>query len=934
MDQLTPFAVLRSELFVTEDVGYYRLTHEIGLPSRAVVDAIVSADAPLEGMVGSQVELQFGLRPDLFHQFRGVIESVELHSRGTTKTAGEANIGYRFTLVSSIGILARSVNSVIHQNKNVPDIVASVLLEHGIDSAATSFRLSGTYPIREYTVQYQESALAFISRLLESEGIGYYVEASEDAAGERIVFFDDSSHADPLESNPELTRRAISEMDGTEPAVFAIDTDERVVPGKVALRGYNFKKPQVAVEGVAAAGPFPALELYDYPFEPLELYDVKHVAQTRLEEEQTRQSTVTITTNHPAMMVGRSIKVWEGAEGRDLFVARVVHECTFWDRQVDPVVGRTGVDYSARAETIPLAVKFRPPRRHRAPRILGPQTATVVAPAGSPEEEIHTDEHGRCKVRFHWDRAGIYDDRASCWMRVTQLQTSGSMALPRVNWEVLVEFLDGNPDRPIVTGRLYNGAYMPPYALPAGATRTSLKTSSTPGGGGTNEIRFEDKAGSEEILIGSQYNTSIVAANNRTTKVGNNETQTIGSNCKLDVGVNQEIKITNGHKCKIGADQSVTVGVNRTVEVNAVTGLTVAGNATTLVSAMQFEMVGSPLAGLIAVAKAKAAAIIEAKVNDAIDKVKGKVQDKIDAVMGPINDVTKKVEKLGGAMEALSDGDLSALPTLARSAGVVSDSTADMANIGFSLGKGGDGAAADPKFKYSDPFGVVGAVNDLNGAIDDVVGGAAGAAKKAASDIIGDVLGTEAGGGGGGSVGNRTGPAGDVDGFSAEDKAAGPGHAQYTITGSHTEKTGAVRLMAALSGINLNVGGSMTQNVTGALVEVVRGDYSEQTKGAKSETGALFGVFTKGKETETSQGPMNCMVGGAVIDKITGDYVVEAKGPASFIGALHKIDAKTKITLKCGASSVVIDGGGVTITSASVDFAGISIKLTKPVAEN
>src|SRR4029079_5019881 len=152
--------------------------------------------------------------------------------------------------------------------------------------------------------------------------------------------------------------------------------------------------------------------------------------------------------------------------------------------------GGSEVTYNTIASVLPGKVKYRAPRVTPWPVIEGPQTARVVAPKGSQPEEIHTDEHGRSKVKFHWDLGPDQDDKASCWMRVGQLQTSGSMILPRIGWEVIIEFLEGNPDRPIVTGRLYNGLFMPPYALPEGKTRTSLMTSSTPGGGGTNEIRF------------------------------------------------------------------------------------------------------------------------------------------------------------------------------------------------------------------------------------------------------------------------------------------------------------------------------------------------------------------------------------------------------------------------------------------------------------
>src|SRR5262249_54428632 len=154
-------------------------------------------------------------------------------------------------------------------------------------------------------------------------------------------------------------------------------------------------------------------------------------------------------------------------------------------------------------------------------------------------------------------------DKASCWMRVAQLQTSGSVMLPRIGWEVLVEFIEGDPDRPIVTGRVYNGAIMPPYALPEGKTRSTFRTASTPGGGGTNEIRYEDKAGSEEIMMHAEHDMKVVVANDAKRHVGNNETQHVGNNASLQVGANQTTKITKGFSNDIGGGQKVSVGGNR-----------------------------------------------------------------------------------------------------------------------------------------------------------------------------------------------------------------------------------------------------------------------------------------------------------------------------------------------------------------------------------
>src|SRR5262249_7164473 len=158
------------------------------------------------------------------------------------------------------------------------------------------------------------------------------------------------------------------------------------------------------------------------------------------------------------------------------------------------------------------------------------------------------DKHGRVKVRLHWDRYAKNDDTASCWMRTSQQQTSGSMILPRVGWEVIVEFLEGNPDRPIVTGRMYNGKFMPPYALPEGKSRTAIKTHTSPGGKGINEIRMEDKAGSEEVKIASQKDTTLATANNKTTAIAANGTKNVKVNSTITVGADQTVKVTNGYK--------------------------------------------------------------------------------------------------------------------------------------------------------------------------------------------------------------------------------------------------------------------------------------------------------------------------------------------------------------------------------------------------
>jgi len=207
------------------------------------------------------------------------------------------------------------------------------------------------------------------------------------------------------------------------------------------------------------------------------------------------------------------------------------------------------------------AEQFRPPCVTPEPVVQGPQTALVVGPSG---EEIHTDEHGRIKVQFHWDRKGKKDQDSSCWMRVGQLWASsgwGSMWIPRIGMEVIVDFLEGDPDQPIVTGCVYNGANKPPYALPGEKTKSTIKSNSSKGGGGSNEMRFEDKKGSEEIYIHAQKDRNLVIEHDETKKVGNDRTK--------DVGHNQTITIGNDEKTEVKHDRTETVGNNETITINA-----------------------------------------------------------------------------------------------------------------------------------------------------------------------------------------------------------------------------------------------------------------------------------------------------------------------------------------------------------------------------
>jgi type VI secretion system secreted protein VgrG len=912
----------------------FQESHKLGVPASLEIDVAYTDYYELEAMVGQKAALSYGYEGDEPRKFAGIVESVALKGSGQQGMDGRL---YRYVVrvVPKIALLDRSVDSRIFQDMDVKEIVTKVLESHDIAGPAVSWKLVGSYPKREYCVQYQESSLAFISRLLEEEGIYYTIEAGDDE--EVIVLTDDSTVADAIAGDPEIVVKPRTSLVTDTDAIYWIADARRVRSGKFVLRDYNFEKPQLDLTSTAEGKEHTNLEVYDYPGIYLEPAEGKRLAQTRLEAEQSSASTIAIKAECMRLFTGKKITVTEstnlgGSLDGDWVVTSLDHD---YDGSRGESAGKTDSGFSVHATLLPADVKYRSPRRTPVPVIEGPQTARVVAPDGSPMETIHTDKHGRVKVKFHWDRTEVKDDKASCWIRVQQLQTSGSMVIPRIEWEVIVEYLEGNPDRPVVTGRLYNGVYMPPYALPEGKTRTTMRTATTPSGGGSNEIRFEDKAGSEEIMIHAQYDMHMVTANNKKKTIGNNETLTVKNNSSLEVGSNQDVKITKGAKAQIGANQTVSVGGNRNVEVNAVTGLTAGGNAKISVGGNQFEMDGNPLEALLNIAAAKAVEFLTAKANEAIGKIEGHVQSAVDQALGPVNNLAGQVGALGAGMQAVANGDMSAMAGMVGNAAGVPNAGQMMAAMG---GGHGSGNAPNP---LADIAGTLAQPQNLaNQGIEQGSAAAQGAAAAgikrgvgAARNALGAALGLDSGGGGGESLANEAGPVGDVGGVDQTDREKGPGHSTAVIKGKHSETIGGLKIRGVLMGIDTNVGANMTQTIGAAQAEIVIGKRTETVGGNKDEKAIGLVVLSKAGESEKVGGSKTTMVGGLIYDKLKGSHSIEAGGPATFIGAFHKIEAKTKITFKCGPSSVVIDGSGFTVKAPLVTVLAGKIQLPKKVSE-
>ena len=868
----------------------FRIERRLGRVFDAEVDVYAETFVAAEDLLGLPASLAFG-RGDPEHTLHGVIAGVTLIATPDDADKDRGCV-HRLHVTSKMGLCEQQVDYNIHQDKDVREIVAKVLEAHGIPAAQQSWRLMKGYPKREYCVQYEESALAFACRLLEEEGIYWF--SDKNAGGELIVFEDDSTTSDPIEGDKAVLYRHGAGLEKGDDAIGVITQRHRTATGKIVLRDYDFKKPAVDLTATASADTGADLEVYDYPGLYAEPKEGKRLAEVRLEALQAERATLEVRAGCPRIVPGRWLQIVDAPSqlDGDYFVTSAVHEM------------KGGV-YLVTATLIPKKIRYRTPQRTPRPIIDGPQTAVIVAPPGSPAEEIHTDEHGRCKVKFHWDRNNKQDDTVTFWMRVSQPQTSGSMILPRVGWEVIVEFLEGNPDRPIITGRVYNGALMPPYALPEGKSRTSMQSSCSPGGGGFNEIRFEDKAGKEEIAIHAHKDTTLATANNKTKSTAVNETKNVKVDSKLTVGADQKIKVTNGYENTVAGSQTMKIGGTRTVEINAVYGLTSGGVSKTSVGGGQMEMDGNPIKALLALAVKAATDAAQAEAKKAMGQLDAAVSSKVGQVMGPINKLQSQVQSVGAGMQAVSNGNLGA-------AGSALSAAAQLPSPG-----GGFGAVLGG-----------GSASQATG-LDALVSGAI----NSGSGALGSALGLGGGGGGGASGANTAGPEGAVGSNAAADSATGPGWAVTMCAAKHSEKVGSIKATIAAAGIHTTVKGARTHKVGAARVELVGGTRAESCLADKTEKAVGLVVLSKAPESETVGGSRTTMVGGAILEKIAAGHAVTATGKAMFVGAFHKIDASNSIVLKCGDSEVVIDGGGVAIKSALVTITAPKVTLTSTVAE-
>ncbi len=501
-----------------------------------------------EGLVRKKAALLLTREEAPIRRIEGLLSDVDVV---LTATGGPE---LRVVIEAPLALLRYRRDMRIFRDKTAVDIVEEVIGGFGIP---VERRLADGYASRPYCVQLRETDLDFCHRLLEDEGIAYLV-----ADGGAVVLCDRAEGYERIGALPFTPPSGTVQQND---ALLAVAERGELSAGKVSLRDFNPAHPSLPMDvaapvpGAIAAAP----ELYDFPGEYLDPAEGAKKAQKLAEALRAHATGIRGTTSFGRLGHGTRVLLSGAALAADDYLVTAVEH--------DFDLGASG--FVSRFEALPAAIPWRPARVTEVPELPNPMSGFVTGPAGA---DVYTDEVGRVKVHLPWDRRQPADDRCSDWVPVLQDNTGNSVAVPRVGWEVLVHFLEGDPDRPVVLGRLYNGADPFPEALPEGKTRSALRSLTSPGRGGLNMIRFEDRAGGEHVMMHAEKDQTIAIANDR----------------RQDVGVNEQAVVVNDESIAIGADHTEVVGKDRALAVAANQSLTVGGDRALKVGAARSNQVG------------------------------------------------------------------------------------------------------------------------------------------------------------------------------------------------------------------------------------------------------------------------------------------------------------------------------------------------------
>jgi len=547
-------------------------------------------DITFEQLAGKNVTVAIGSSDGTERYFNGIIVAF---SPAVTSTKEGYSV-YNAVMQPALWLLTQCYDCRIFQDKSVPDILELVLGQACLGAKgvkmAIDYRLalSGSYSAREYCVQYNETDFGFIARLCENEGIFYFFEHAN--GKHTLVFADAADQHKPYAAGKKETVCLQTTMGANldSEVITALQQTQKMTTGKYTARDYNFTIPDTDLtvskdtQSNASGGQG---ETYEYPggYEK-SAGRGQALATVRIEASDVRFHTLQGRSNCRGFIPGYKFTLSDHPlkqlNGKSYVFARVRH-----DAKQDFTTGTAGGDtYFNSFFCFPHQIPFRPQRKSDEPLIVSSQTAIVTGPKA---EEIHTDKYGRVKVKFFWDRRkdDKGDGNMSCWIRVSQISAGGkwgAMHIPRVGQEVLVTFLDGDPDRPIITGRVYHGTNLPPYDLPAEKTKSTIMTDSSKGGGNSNEIRFEDLKDSEEYFTHAAKDQNEVVENDMSTQVKSNQTIKVEKNRNLTVASgNETIAIeSGGRRVSVKSDEKHENSANYLQKVGADFTLKVNGNIT------------------------------------------------------------------------------------------------------------------------------------------------------------------------------------------------------------------------------------------------------------------------------------------------------------------------------------------------------------------
>jgi type VI secretion system secreted protein VgrG len=524
-------------------------------------------------IVGKNVTISLKQPDESYRYLNGVI------SRFAQQATEEHFTSYSAEMVPWLWFLTRNADCRIFQNKSIPDIITEVFNDLGFNDYTNS--LQGSYDPREYCVQYRESDFNFVSRLMEEYGIFYFFKHEQ---GKHTLVLADASTAHSPCPGQSSVRYVTVSGGPQEDVITEWQIEQELRTGKYSLEDYNFQTPStnlmVNEPTVDEVGGNSKFDTYDYPGEYLTKGAGESLARVRMQEEEA-EHLVAHGMSQCRMFVSGYKFTLEEHPRKDMntdYVLTEIQHAAVTDAYPSSRAGE-GESYSNTFTCIPLSVPFRPLRITPRPTVKGLQPAVVTGPSG---EEIYSDKYGRVKVQFFWDRLGKKNENSSCWIRVSQPWAGknwGAVFLPRIGQEVIVDFLESDPDQPLITGRVYNAEQMPPYTLPDMQTRSTIQSRSSKGGGPSNynELRFEDLKGSEQIFINAEMDMDHRVEHDSREYIGNNRHLIVNASQLELVNADKHLHVKGKQNEKIEADKSLQVGGDCMEEITGGHSVTISG---------------------------------------------------------------------------------------------------------------------------------------------------------------------------------------------------------------------------------------------------------------------------------------------------------------------------------------------------------------------